>query len=209
MKKYLILVFVLILAITASVYAEGSTSPLCTIEEFEQQKTLNSELYESCKANDGAFLCLHNPEDDKLSVVCRALSRVDEPKIESEKGLYPVQNIEIDGSRTEWFLDWFSFYTDPLNLPTVEDREKAKTESPELYKFCMEKEETFIVRYDSQDKKILTECRVLQQDPINPATIECDGNFPIQNYVHKTGAITPWFCDTGSMEIPVTVFQNN
>lgn len=211
MKKSLVFVFVLILTVvvTVSVSAQGSTSPVCTIEEFEQQKALNSELYDSCLDYDGAFLCLHNPDSDELSIECRALSRVDEPEIESEEKLYPVQNIEVDGSRTDWFLDWFTFSKDPLLLPLVEGREKVKNDLLNTYNLCREKGTAFVVKYDINKKDLpLVDCVFMYQDSQNPAKIECEeGVYPFQNYIPAKEKTTPWYCGTGSSTIPITVIQ--
>ncbi len=211
MKNNITVILFVLLALllsSANVLAVESTSPLCTIEDYKIQKELNPEIYEACKANDGAFLCLYR--EDVPTSECRVLDRLDEPNITCEEGSFAVQNYDESGTVSKWFCDNFTFSEDALNLCTKEDRERAKIENPEQYKFCQEKNEAVLIaRYDSEDKaKILTDCRVLQQDPAYPSNIVCnDGKYPVQNYVHKTGKITPWFCDTGSYLIPVTVFQ--
>lgn len=203
-RNIVILIVVLLLAITASVSAQESTSPLCTLEEFEQQKALNLELYKTCKANDGAFLCLHN--DGEISTECRALNRVDEPDISYEKaGTYPVQNIEIDGIRTKWFYDWFSFYKDPLTLCTKEDYESQKETFISQYEYVVERDGAFLCRYDTADNKIISHAVILTQNQSYPATMKCEELYPVRYFDHQNGGETPWVCETYTRTITPTI----
>ncbi len=216
MKKFglLSLVFVMLFFSLASVYAIESTSPLCTIEELNLQKEENSELYNACKENDGAFLCLHDMENkDLITSECRALSRVDEPTIKCEEGTFPVQNIDESGKLSDWFCSSFAFYEDPITLCTAEEYSMWSNYKDNVDTYNYAKEHDDVVYLCSTDIKDPTAkinlLRKIVQDISNPSKIVCPVGYPVQNYFVNNNFTTIWFCDNYTLQEEPTIFQEN